>query len=182
MYLPNRASLLDQPPASAGDSDSFPGWEDLPEKEMATPSNVFLPEKSVNRRSLAEEPGRKVHGFSESEMTWRLNSRALPDTVPREYSLVVCGALCCCSVAAVWPTPHDPQTAAPQAPRPWVLQAGTLEALPLPSPVCKSESEGAQSCPTLRDPMDCSLPGSSVHGIFQARALEWVPSLWNNSR
>ena len=38
----------------------------------------------------------------------------------------------------------------------------------------KSESEVVQSCPTLRDPMDCSLPGSSVHGIFQARILEWV--------
>ena len=37
----------------------------------------------------------------------------------------------------------------------------------------KSESEVAQSCPTLRDPMGCSLPGSSVHGIFQARVLEW---------
>ena len=37
----------------------------------------------------------------------------------------------------------------------------------------KSESEVAQSCPTLRDPMDCSPPGSSVHGIFQARVLEW---------
>ena len=37
----------------------------------------------------------------------------------------------------------------------------------------KSESEVAQLCPTLRDPMDCSLPGSSVHGIFQARVLEW---------
>ena len=37
----------------------------------------------------------------------------------------------------------------------------------------KSESEGAQSCPTLSDPMDCSLPGSSVHGISQARVLEW---------
>ena len=36
------------------------------------------------------------------------------------------------------------------------------------------ESEVAQSCPTLCDPMDCSLPGSSVHGIFQARRLEWV--------
>ena len=35
-------------------------------------------------------------------------------------------------------------------------------------------SEVAQSCPTLRDPMDCSLPGSSAHGIFQARTLEWV--------
>ena len=43
----------------------------------------------------------------------------------------------------------------------------------------KSESEGAQSCPilsdpNLSDPMDCSLPGSSGHGIFQARVLEWV--------
>ena len=37
----------------------------------------------------------------------------------------------------------------------------------------ESESEVAQSCPTLRDPMDCSLPGSSIHGIFQARVLEW---------
>ena len=37
----------------------------------------------------------------------------------------------------------------------------------------KSESEVAQSSPTLCDPMDCSLPGSSVHGIFQARVLEW---------
>ena len=37
----------------------------------------------------------------------------------------------------------------------------------------KSESEVAQSCLTLSDPMDCSLPGSSVHGIFQTRVLEW---------
>ena len=37
----------------------------------------------------------------------------------------------------------------------------------------KSESKVAQSCPTLSDPMDCSLPGSSIHGIFQARVLEW---------
>ena len=37
----------------------------------------------------------------------------------------------------------------------------------------ESESEVAQSCLTLSDPTDCSLPGSSVHGIFQARVLEW---------
>ena len=37
----------------------------------------------------------------------------------------------------------------------------------------KSGSEVAQSCPTLHDPMDYSLPGSSIHGIFQARVLEW---------
>ena len=39
---------------------------------------------------------------------------------------------------------------------------------------CESESEVAQSCLTLRDPMDCSLLGPSVYGIFQARILEWV--------
>ena len=48
--------------------------------------------------------------------------------------------------------------------------------LPFPSPIHerKSESEVTQSCPTLSDPMDCSAPGSSIHGIFQARVLEWV--------
>ena len=56
--------------------------------------------------------------------------------------------------------------------------------LPLPSPMNESENESevGQSCPTLRDPMDCSLPGSSVHGLFQARVLEWVViafSIWS---
>ena len=46
--------------------------------------------------------------------------------------------------------------------------------LPFPSPMHQSESEFAMSCPTPSNSMDCSLPGSSVHGIFQARVLEWV--------
>ena len=45
----------------------------------------------------------------------------------------------------------------------------------------KSESEVAQSCPTLCDPMDWSPPGSSVHGIFQARVLEWVPIAFSSN-
>ena len=47
--------------------------------------------------------------------------------------------------------------------------------MPLPSPMHESEKRkgNAQSGPTLRDPVDCSLPGSSIHGIFQARVLEW---------
>ena len=65
-----------------------------------------------------------------------------------------------------------PQTAAHQAP----LSLGFSRqehwsGLPFPSPMC--ESEVAQSCPTPSDPMDCSLPGSSIHGICQARVLEW---------
>ena len=46
----------------------------------------------------------------------------------------------------------------------------------------KSESEFTQSCLTLSDPMDCSLPGSSIHGICQARVLEWVAIAERNER
>ena len=65
-----------------------------------------------------------------------------------------------------------PWTAAHQAP----LSLGFSRqeywsGLPFPSPT--RESEVAQSCLTLSDPMDCSPPGSSIHGIFQARILEW---------
>ena len=65
-----------------------------------------------------------------------------------------------------------PQTEACQAP----LSLGFSRqehwsGFPFPSPM--HESEVAQSCATLSDPMDCSLPGSSVHGFFQARVLEW---------
>ena len=45
----------------------------------------------------------------------------------------------------------------------------------------KNEREVTQSCPTLNDPMDSSLPGSSVHGIFQARALEWGAIAFSDS-
>ena len=44
----------------------------------------------------------------------------------------------------------------------------------------ESESEVAQSCPTFCNPMDCSLPGSSLHGIFQARVLEWGATAFSN--
>ena len=100
------------------------------------------------------------------------------------------------AVSSLWPSPRShkalllllllsrfsrvrlcatPQTAAHQAP----LSLGFSRqehwsGLPFPSPMHESDSEVAQSCPTLSDPMDCSLAGSSVHGIFQARTLEWV--------
>ena len=67
-----------------------------------------------------------------------------------------------------------PQTAAHQAP-PTVgfSRQEHWSGLPFPSPMHESESEVAQPCLTLSHPMDCSRPGSSVHGIFQARILEW---------
>ena len=46
----------------------------------------------------------------------------------------------------------------------------------------KSESEVTQSCPTLSDPMDFSLPGSSIHGIFQARVLEWAAIAFSSGK
>ena len=67
--------------------------------------------------------------------------------------------------------------AAYQAPRPWDSpgkNTGVGCHFLLQCMKVKSESEVAQLCLTLRDAMDCSLPGSSVHGIFQARVLEWV--------
>ena len=70
-----------------------------------------------------------------------------------------------------------PQMAAHQAPRPWDSpgkNTGVGCHFLLQCMKVKSECEVAQSCPTLSDPMDCSLPGSSAHGIFQARVLEWV--------
>ena len=68
-----------------------------------------------------------------------------------------------------------PQTAAHQAP-PFLgfSRQEHWSGLPFPPPMkVKSESEVTQSCLTLHDPMHCSPPGSSVHGIFQASVLEW---------
>ena len=71
----------------------------------------------------------------------------------------------------------DPIDGSPiRLPRPWDSpgkNTGVGCHFPLQCMKVKSESDVAQSCPTLSDPMDCSLPGSSVHGIFQARVLEW---------
>ena len=67
-----------------------------------------------------------------------------------------------------------PETAAHQAPPSLGFSRQEhWSGLPFPSPMRENESEVAQLCLTPSDPMDCSLPGSSVHGIFQARVLEW---------
>ena len=73
---------------------------------------------------------------------------------------------------SLWPHRWQPT----RLPRPWDSPGKNTEVgcrFLLECMKVKSESEVAQSCPTLSDPMDCSLPGSSVHGIFQARVLEW---------
>ena len=72
--------------------------------------------------------------------------------------------------------PHRRQPA--RLPHPWDSPGKNIGVgchLPLQCMKVKSESEAAQSCLTLSDPMDCSPPGSSVRAILQARVLEWVP-------
>ena len=78
-----------------------------------------------------------------------------------------------------------PYTAAHQTPHPWDSpgkKTGVDCHFLLQCMKVKSESEDAQSCPTLSNPMDCSLPGSSVHGIFQARVLEWIAIAFSNNQ
>ena len=73
-------------------------------------------------------------------------------------------------------TLHDPIDGSPPGSRPWDSpgkNTGVGCHFLLQCMKVKSESEVAQLCLTLSDPMDCSPPGSSVHGIFQARVLEW---------
>ena len=88
------------------------------------------------------------------------------------------------------PTLCDPiDSSPPGSPVPGILQARTLEWVALSfsnawkwKVKVKSESEVAQLCPTLSDPVDCSPPGSSVHGIFQARVLEWGAIAFSTSK
>ena len=85
---------------------------------------------------------------------------------------------CYCSVTSVVSDSVRPHRRQPtRLPRPWDSpgkNTGVGCHFLLQCMKVKSESEIAQSCQTLSDPMDCSPPGSSVHGIFQARVLEWV--------
>ncbi|XDA78355.1 hypothetical protein R6Z07F_008453 [Ovis aries] len=82
------------------------------------------------------------------------------------------------------PTLRDPHRWQPTSlPRPWDSpgkNTGVGCHFLLQCMKVKSESEVAQLCPTLSDPMDCSLPGSSIHGIFQARVLEWGAIAFSN--
>ena len=76
-----------------------------------------------------------------------------------------------------------PETAAHEAPPSWDSpgkNTGVGCHFLLQCMKVKSESEVAQSCLTLSDPMDCSLPGSSIYGIFQARVLEWGAIAFSN--
>ena len=85
-------------------------------------------------------------------------------------------SFCCCIASVVSDSVRPHRRKPTRLPRPWNSpgkNTGVGCHFLLQCREVKSESEVAQSCPTLSDPMDCSLPGSSIHGIFQARVLEW---------
>ena len=89
-----------------------------------------------------------------------------------------CCCCCCCWVTSVVSDPVQPHRRQPtRVPCAWGSpgkNTGVGCHFLLQCMKVKRECEVTQSCPTLCDPMDCSLPGPSVHGIFQARVLEWV--------
>ena len=92
---------------------------------------------------------------------------------------------CCCQVASVVSNSVRPQRRQPtRLPRPWDSpgkNTGVGCHFLLQCVNVKSESEVTQSCLTLSDPMDCSPSGFSVHGIFQARILEWGAIAFSNA-
>ena len=91
-------------------------------------------------------------------------------------SVLLC--CCCCCIASVVSDSVRPHRRQPtRLPRPWDSPGknpGAGYHFLLQCRKVKSESEAAQLCPTPSNPMDCSPPGTPIHGIFQARVLEWV--------
>ena len=92
------------------------------------------------------------------------------------HSIITACCCCCCVASVVSDSVRSHRRQPTRLPRPWDSPGENTGAgchFLLQCMKVKSESEVAQSYPTLSDLMDCSLPGSSIHGIFQARVLEW---------
>ena len=96
------------------------------------------------------------------------------------YTISYIKLCCCCQVTSVMSDSVRPHRRQPPGSHPWDSpgkNTGVGCHFLLQCMEVKSESEVAQPCLTLRDPMDCSPPGFSVHGVFQARVLKWVNPL-----
>ena len=168
------------------------GQEDPLEKGMATHSSTLTWRIPMDRGAWQAT----VHGVPNSQ-TWLTMPTAAADRYMIERKIIdidklwasyakdnclfphwlatVARILCCCRSAVERRVrPHRQQPT--RLPRPWDSpgkNTGVGRHCLLQCMKVKRESEVAQSCPTPRDPMDCGLPGSSAHGIFQARGLEW---------
>ena len=122
---------------------------------------------------LAYIPVLCIYLMSKLRWKWKWHPGNLPKICSSAKSLLSCPTLC------------DPIDGSPPGiPHPWDSpgkNTGVGCHFLLQCMKVKSESKVVQSCPTLRDSMDCSLPGSSIHGIFQARVLEWVAISFSNA-
>ena len=131
----------------------FLSWEDPVEKGMATHSNIFAWEIS-----WSEEPdGLQSWGGKESDMTWATNTFTFFTFRQRIGLSYINFNLC----------NKDKGSAILSNAHSCIFRRGNWDSQ-------KVKVLVAQSCPTLCNPMDCSLPSSSVHGILQGRILEWV--------
>ena len=147
--------------------------EDSLEKEMATHSSTL-----AWKIPLMKEPGRlQVCGIAKSRTTLRnftlFQNLSLGEKRSLKLLLLLLLLLSHFSRVRLCVIP---QMAATRLPHPWDSpgkNTGVGCHFLLQCMKVKSEREVAQLCPTLSDPMDCSLPGSSTHGIFQAKVLEW---------
>ena len=135
---------------------------------MATHSSVFLPGEFHGQRSLV--------GYS----PWVHKEQTPLSIVQGNNSARSC---CCCVAAGVSDSVRPQRRQPARLPRPRDSpgkNTGVGCHCLLQCMKAKSESEVAQSCPTLSDPLGCSPPGSSVHGIFQARVPEWGAIAFSN--
>ena len=116
----------------------------------------------------------RQHCINISLITSSFNFLMLCLNVPGDQNPSAAAAATVASVMSNSVQPHRRQPT--KLPRPWDSpgkNTGVGCHFLLQCMKVKSESEVTQSCPTLHDPMDCSPSGSSIHGIFQARVLEW---------
>ena len=153
------AQIVKNPPAMQETQVPSLGQED-PWRREWLPIPIFLSGESHGQRSLV---GYSPRGRKESDKTERLTLLLFI------YMLLL---VLLSRFSRVRPRRRQPT----RLPHPWDSPGknpGVGCQFLLQCMKVKSESEVAQSCLTLSNPMDCSLPGSSVHGIFQARVLEW---------
>ena len=138
----------------------------------ANPNNVY---KEENKQQIQNYGVRYLFGCVYIQQSFFWDVWPQRNSIYTNFPFPCC--CCCCRVTSVvsnsvWPYRWQPTRFC----RPWDSpgrNTGVGCHFLLQCMKVKSESEVAQLCPTLSNPMDCSLPGSSVHGIFQARVLEW---------
>ena len=151
--------------------------EQPPEDRAPETSGAALSPSSCLCSTLAQSCRTRQHRREPMPPQYKgpTKGKNLPATYTGLRPVLSC---CCGQVTSVVPNSVRPHRWQPtRLPRPWDSPGKNTAVgchFLLQCMKVKSESEVAQSCLTLSDPMDCNLPGSSIHGIFQARVLEWV--------